>query len=390
MEICNIKKCTGCGMCSNICSTNAISLIRMHNDFYYPTIDEKKCINCKLCIQKCPVNIEKRNITNIKKVIAGWNKDRYVRKISSSGGIFSLLAKEIIKNNGVVIGASWDENFKLEHCVIDKIEDIKKLRGSKYVQSNTGDIYKKIKIILETGKKVLFSGTPCQNHALKQFLNKEYENLYQIDLVCHGVPSQEMLKRHLREINPQNKKIEEINFRYKDPYWDYSYVYVKFSDGDFYQKLTIDDAYFNLFNIGYSLRDSCNQCNYTSIYRYSDITLADFWDYSPKSFKMRDYQKGISLILLNSIKGEEIFKMIKQNLNYKEDSLINAKNGNKALREPFIVPEEKKKLFWKAYCEGMSINELELRFTGHPFRLPKLLGLRRLKNRLKWVKYFGK
>ena len=387
-NICDYQSCTGCGMCTNICPVKAIQMKEGINHFIFPKIDQSKCIDCGLCIKRCPANEKESNQNDVKNVYAAWNKDKTVRSQSSSGGVFTLLAKKIIECGGVVVGCSWTEEFHVKHIMIERLEDIYKLRGSKYVQSEIGDIYKRIKDKLNDGKIVLFSGTPCQNHALKNFLGKNYDKLYQIDLVCHGVPSNNMWMKYLKEINKDNKCIKNISLRRKekDKYWDYPFVSIKYKDGSEYNERTLYDPYFNLFNVGYSLRESCHHCKYTSTYRTGDITLADFWAYKLKKFKMRDYQKGISLILINSNKGEELFELLKGYIIWDEDTLQSAKNGNKCLSKPFEIDEIKQAEFWEDYNGGKSIENLDEKYTKHVFKLPNLLALRRIKNRFRWLK----
>ncbi|NLK92419.1 MAG: 4Fe-4S binding protein [Bacteroidales bacterium] len=385
MKICDYSVCTGCGACANICPTQAIKMTIGLHDFIYPHINNELCCNCGLCSARCPANAKPINSCNVNKVYAAWNKNKQVRANSSSGGVFNIIAEKIISDFGVVAGAKWTNNFHPEHCLIENKEKLFLLNGSKYVQSDTANIYSEVKDALKKGKNVLFSGTPCQNHALKSYLGKEYNNLYQIDLVCHGVPSYDMLCRHICEIKSSINKVVDIKFRYKNPYWDYCSVKIDFTDGSSYVKYTSDDSYFTLFNIGYSLRDSCRQCKYTNTYRYGDITLGDYWGYSPNSSKMRDFQKGISLILVNSLKGEEILDRIKGDLIIEPSTLNQAIKGNRSLKMPFSPPEGEVNEFWIDYENGMTVDELCKKYVPTPYVVPKLLWLRRLKRKYKWV-----
>ena len=316
MEICDLRHCTGCGMCSNLCPKNAITMKKGEHGFTYPHIDGDKCINCGLCIKKCPANTEKQTECTMKNVYAAWNVARDTRKKSTSGGVCSLLENEILKDGGAIVGVKWDADFHAKHSIAFDEQQAEMFRGSKYVQSDTGNIYIRVKELLENGKKVLFTGTPCQVAALKSFLGKDYSGLFTVDLVCHGVPSYDCFKRFLNEISGEyNNKITNVRLRYKSPYWDYCSVRIDFEDGTDYRKYTVDDPYFTLFNIGYSLRESCHTCKYTSSHREGDITLADFWGYQPSCFKMRNYNKGISVLAANSDKGIDLFDKIKNSLN---------------------------------------------------------------------------
>lgn len=384
MEICDLHHCTGCGMCSNICPTNAIEMEDGKHGFIYPHINGDKCINCGLCRKKCPANAEKQIECTMKRVYAAWSTDKKNRQNSTSGGIFSLLAKAVLQGGGAVIGVRWGKDFCPEYAVALDDKQVAAFRGSKYVQSNTGDIYRKAKQLLEDGKEVLFAGTPCQVDALKAFLGKSYTNLFTIDLVCHGVPSYECFKKYLDEVS-NKKQIVGVNLRYKSPYWDYCSVRIDFKDGTHYQKYTVDDPYFTLFNIGYSLRDSCHKCKYATVHRVGDITLADFWGYQPSGFKMRNYNKGVSLVAVNTSKGDELFGRIKGSLNYELTTKDAAMRTNKSLSEPYDLPKERLSAFWEGYEHGEFIEQLCAKHVTSPFRLPPLLLLRRLKKRYSWI-----
>lgn len=387
MEICKSELCTGCGMCSNICPTNAISMQKKEHGFIYPVVNTELCVNCGLCYNKCPANKDVEPGDTVQRIFAAWNKDKKIRKKSTSGGIFTLLALKILHAGGAVAGVKWNHEFKAMHCIIDTPNELYLLNGSKYVQSDTNTIYHDIKCKLEKGISILFSGTPCQNHALQLYLGKDYTNLFQVDLVCHGVPPQDMLDKYLKELKRIIKydAVSDIRLRYKDPYWDYCKVRIDFSDKPYYAKFTVDDPYFTLFNIGYSLRERCHTCKYTSMHRYGDITLADFWGYTPHNFKMRDYNKGISLVMLNSKKGIDLFDSVKHNLNLEESTYKKALTSNKSLYEPFSLPNDRLIDFWNDYENGWGFEDLRKKYVPKPFCIPNLLYLRRLKKKYGWI-----
>lgn len=385
MEICNSTSCTGCGMCSNICPVNAITMKIGKNDFVFPSIDETSCINCQKCVKNCPINQQIDVKTNVRNTYAAWNKNLQVRKQSSSGGMFSSFAEIILNEGGVVVGVAMIE-MEAKHVVISSIAELSMLNGSKYVQSNAGDIYRQVKSYLDENRKVLFSGTPCQNHALRMFLGREYDNLFQIDVVCHGVPSLKMLQRHINEVGG-HRKARDIKFRYKDPFWDYSYVKIDFGDDiETYQQLTVDDDYFHLFNISYSIRSSCHECHYANTVRQGDITLADFWGYRAHNLKMNNYFYGISLVLVNSEKGQEMLDRISSKIQVEEASLEDAKRGQKCLNEPFSLPDSSLSSFWNDYNAGMQISELSKKYCPEKFEVPRHLRLNHLKARFAWIK----
>ena len=387
MEICKTELCTGCGMCTNLCPKKAITMHKGLHGFIYPTINEELCINCGLCNSRCPANQNTPSETNVKQFLAAWNRDIKVRKRSTSGGIFTILAEQILSCDGVVAGVKWDNNFCATHCIIESLDELYRVNGSKYVQSDTNSIYHDVKKVLSSGGKVLFSGTPCQNHALTMFLGKDYDNLIQVDLVCHGVPTYEMLNKYLDELKQSENgdAVSTVQLRYKHPYWDFCTVHVDFENGKQYEKLTVDDPYYTLFNIGYSLRERCRSCKYASLHRYGDITLADFWSFTPHDFKMGDYNKGVSLVMLNSEKGAELFDSIKDKTNYEVSTIDKAKSSNKSLSEPFSLPDDQVQNFWLDYENGNSVNDLCKKYVPNPYKVPNMINLRRLKRRYGWI-----
>lgn len=335
-NISKVKKnqCTGCGACKNVCPYDAITMLPDTYGFLYPNVDLNKCINCNLCLNSCPtLNIHNQNDRNYVCKVAMANDN--IRKISSSGGIFSLLAEFILSNNGVVIGAAFEESTIVKHIIIDKIEDLNKLRGSKYVQSAINDIYTKVKEILNSNKLVLFSGTPCQIAGLYSFLNKSYSNLYTVDIMCHGVSSQGMFDKYLSE-NFKDEKINYISFRDKVNGWNYEFSLKIATDKKEYCIPYQESSYYSLFLNGISLRKSCYNCKYATLPRIGDITLGDFWEI--KSFNTRfDDNLGTSMVLLNNKKGEDLYFNITDKLKLNENISIEiAKKGNGTLTHPTL------------------------------------------------------
>ena len=224
--------CTGCFACANVCPKDAICLTSNFEGFYYPHIDNDKCVNCGLCDKVCPVLFPVQTYT-MKRAYFGWTNDDTIRKDSSSGGLFYIMATQVLKENGTVYGASfnYDGIVRLE-CHSTQDVSLKELMKSKYVQSYIGFAYRDIKRDLKLGLKVLFCGTPCQVAGLKSFLGMEYKNLILIDFVCHGVPSMDLLQKHLEYLNIKN--VVEINFRPKNIGWydDFEIRYKKCSSSD--------------------------------------------------------------------------------------------------------------------------------------------------------------
>ncbi|MDU4892220.1 MAG: Coenzyme F420 hydrogenase/dehydrogenase, beta subunit C-terminal domain [Clostridium sp.] len=330
----NKIECSGCYACANICPKNCISMTQDDEGFWYPKVDKKKCINCDLCVKVCPIINDEDKGKYIKseyekKVYAARNLDSNIRLNSSSGGVFTLLAEEVLNNDGIVIGAAFNEKFEVNHQIIRKKEDLNKVRGSKYVQSKIGDIYKEVRVELEKEKLVLFTGTPCQIEGLKNFLNKNYENLITQDIICHGVPSPLVWNQYLKFIGKKSKsKIESISFRSKNEGWRLFSLAFKFKD-KFIAKNIEEDFYLIAFQNNIDLRPSCYACKAKGEIRLSDITLADFWGIENSSLKVDD-NKGTSLVILNTIKGKIIFEKISKYLELEETNLRTATYNNKS------------------------------------------------------------
>lgn len=308
--ICERYLCTGCGACFNKCPQSAIYMQEDEEGFLYPIIDSEKCTDCGLCKKTCPVcnaTFENDKTPNYTALNA---KDNIRLNKTSSGGAFTLIAEYIIRNGGYVCGAYVNEDLFVKHIIINEIEDIVKLRGSKYVQSEMGTCYKDIKTLLKQNKKVFFVGTPCQVSGLKLFLQNEYNNLITADLVCHGVPPQKLLNKYLKELNlDNNEKILDINFRDKKYGWgDFSFS-IKTNKRTLINIKT-EDAYLLAFLENLSLRKSCGNCKFACIPRQGDFSLADFWNIKKIDKSFYD-KKGTSLILLNNEKAKELYKNVK-------------------------------------------------------------------------------
>lgn len=282
VSILNKNRCCACSACEQICPQNAISMERDALGFSYPKVKTDLCINCGLCDNVCP--IKKENETRIpSKVYALKNKDLNKRKESSSGGVFSCLAYDVIKNGGIVYGAAFDKDWNVNHTRVDSVEDIDQLRGSKYVQSKLNDTFKQVKKDLKANRKVLFSGCPCQVAGLKSFLKKNYSNLTTVDVVCHGVPNPRIWEEYLKEEKDFEKSsIEKINFRDKSTGWkEYSFALTlkKNDSGQIYEKKikAWSHTYMQLFLHDFITRQSCHSCHFRNGKSGADMTLCDFW-----------------------------------------------------------------------------------------------------------------
>jgi len=295
------SECANCGACYNSCPTNSI-YIKSDELFYCLSIDLEKCIKCGTCVVNCPV-IQKTHDGHLPLAAYGaWNKDVTVIQNSSSGGVFWELAQKILGQGGVVYSAVYDENYKSVVFKSTDQVDLRKMQKSKYTESAVGLTYREIKDILQSGRTVMFCGTPCQAYGLRTYLGKEYDNLLICDFSCGGVPSHEIYCRYIEELEKKyNSKVRNIDFRPKTHGWERHSILVEFKNGKRYNKLAMLDGYFRLFLDGrLTVRDSCISCSFNELHA-SDITLADFWKHEKISKMTND--KGISLVLCNTAKG---------------------------------------------------------------------------------------
>lgn len=294
------SKCCGCTACLSVCPKQCISMIEDKEGFLYPMVDITKCIDCGLCEKTCPV-IDHSESNKPLQIFAAYNRDEDIRKKSSSGGIFTLLAEKIISEGGVVFGARFVENFNVRHDYTETVGELAKFRGSKYLQSRMLDNYTNVKRFLDADRKVLFSGTPCQIAGLKHFLRKPYENLLTVDCVCHGVPSPMAWQSYLKDydITPA-----EVSFRDKKESWKRYNVTISGKEGRCQSAPYTENVYMNVFLSDLSLRPSCYDCPAKAGRSKSDITLGDFWGIERISPKFDD-DRGCSLLMVNTESGEK-------------------------------------------------------------------------------------
>lgn len=327
------KNCTGCYACSSICPYHCIAMEVDSEGFWYPKVDRDKCVECKMCINVCPT-INKIKIERNPIAYACINKDENVRFQSSSGGIFTLIAEKVIDNGGIVFGVEFDKEFKVVHNYIENKESLYKFRGSKYLQSIIGESYRKVKEFLDEGREVLFSGTPCQIGGLKAYLGKQYKNLFCIDIICHGVPSPKVWKKYITyHENIVNSQIRKVNFRSKCEGWKRYAISLLFENGVKYVQTFNKDLYMTAFLRDICLRPSCYTCEFKTLHRQSDITLADFWGIQNILPKLDD-DKGTSLVFINSSNGQYMFDQIKNNMLYREVDIESAVFYNSSAIQP--------------------------------------------------------
>lgn len=312
IEILEKEKCSGCSACFPICPTNAITMEYDEEGFLYPLVNHEKCTNCGLCSKVCPeLNFNFNN--NPSPICYAMQAKDEIRQVSSSGGMFTILADYVFERGGFVCGVAFNKNknWKVEHIIIDNKEDLYKLRGSKYVQSDKKDIFKQIKELLGKDKYVLFSGCPCEVAGLKNFLRKDYDKLILVDLLCGSVESPKIWEKYLKE-NFFDKKVKEIKFRDKNSFGWALQFNVYFENGNSYREVAWKNEYCRFYESKIMSRKSCYKCSFSSLPRVGDITIGDFWDID-RYDKRLDDRKGTSLILSNNSKGDTLLKEIKRN-----------------------------------------------------------------------------
>lgn len=330
MQVTENKLCTGCRMCEKICPVQAIHMVENEEGFIYPEIDNNKCIKCNLCKRKCPQNEDEMKKNKDQIIMAVKNKESIEAKKSTSAGVSHVIAKEAIKKGYVVFGCVMDKELNVYQKQIDKIEDLDLIRGSKYVFSDTKDTFLQAKQLLEEDKKVLYIGTPCQISGLKACLGKNYDNCITIDIVCHGVPSLKLFKTYIKNLEKKfNSRIIKYEFRNKDKVeWGRFCSKVCTNEKDYYINADFDPYYYNFLK-GTTYRESCYNCKYANFERQADITLADFWGIEKVDKTFFD-KNGVSLVIVNSIKGKKCLKEIEEYVEIKNYSKEDAskKNGN--------------------------------------------------------------
>lgn len=328
------ERCTGCGACVNFCPQSCIAMREDAEGFAYPVIDRERCSGCNLCEVVCPAlsgPVENRNFPP--QVKAAWSLHEEVRWQSTSGGIFTELAAECIRQGGAVAGARYTETHAVEHCLIQSADEIALLRQSKYVQSRKGWIYRQVKQRLDAEQAVLFVGAPCEVSALLKYLQKPYGHLLTCDFICLGANSPKVYRKFLATLEKRyGAKVKRVWFKNKTYGWNRFSTKVEFENGTFYLR----DRYHDFFMRGYIgerhlyMRPCCAQCQYRSIPRVADITLADFWGVADKNPRL-DADKGTSLVLLNSARGAEWFERIQSSIFAADCALEDAVPGNRAL-----------------------------------------------------------
>lgn len=335
------NKCTGCTACASACPKGCIVMIADEDGFGYPKVDDAGCINCGLCEKSCPVVSSLARNMKLPTAYAAYSKDEPMRLQSSSGGLFTELANAVLARDGVVYGAAYDEDFRVVHICAEDESSLADLRGAKYAQSELRDTFLQIRKTLESGRQVLFSGMPCQVGGLKAYLRKDYENLISVDFVCHGVPSPMVWEKYVESLGD----VRSINIRAKDTGWSrYRYCHRVENEGGLRLIPNGESLYMKLFVGNYINRESCADCEFKGYSRCSDLTIGDFWgiwDITPEM----DDDKGTSVVLCQSERGEQLLHELESRLVMKQVSLEEASHENGAmLRSLHVHPKRQEAL----------------------------------------------
>lgn len=302
-------ECCGCMACVNVCPKDIIGIRKDILGFSYPhIINSENCINCNQCNTVCPCKNQNKYSSNVGEVLCAYNKDDNERVFSSSGGIFPLLCKRVLKEGGVCYGVSFQNDFQTHFQRVDRLEELHYILSSKYTEADMGLIYRQVKADLLDGKQVVFSGSPCQTHALKNYLGRDYTNLLLIDLFCYGIPSTEVWKKWLLHISNGRQPVF-VDFRDKTHGWHNYSLRIDFSDGTSYCEPKAHDKYIATFSKGAYIRKSCYNCQLKAFPRVSDITLGDFQELK-EVFPEAIPDKGWSMVKINSDRGKEAFDSI--------------------------------------------------------------------------------
>ena len=332
-----VLNCSSCAACANVCACSAISMQLNADGFYRPVIDAEKCVECGACERACPWNksVENPNVADVSpKTVAAYAKDEAVRLQSSSGGIFTVLAERILDDGGVVVGVAQTAPTRFGHIVVDNKADVAKLRGSKYVQADVGLVYREVRSLLKTGRKVLFSGTPCQVAGLYAVLGNAATSadLFTVDVVCHGSPSVKVFEKYVAEIeNDKSALVKSTRFRDKRNGWRLYSMTSSLStiSGDCFQisETLRENRFMRVFLQNICLNTSCADCHYGKLPRIADITLGDYWNIAQFHPEMDD-DKGISVVLLSTAHGLSLFKSVEGKLSVCASKVEKAIAGN--------------------------------------------------------------
>lgn len=376
------NQCCGCSACVSVCPKECLTLNADKNGFLQVKLSKHNCIECGLCEKVCPVLNQREEKELEIEAFAVKNTEESQRKNSSSGGVFIALANQVIEEGGVVCGAKFDKDFHLIHDFAQTKEELKPLMGSKYLQSDMKDCYKKVKNYLLQERLVLFVGTPCQVMGLKLYLKKEYDNLLAVEVVCHGVPSPLVWEKYLEEVCKRKKislnEIENISFRNKDKSWRVFNLKIEGKEKTILKESLHDNLYMRGFLQNLFLRQSCHNCPAKNFNSMADISLADYWSIDRFHPEIDD-NKGVSAMILYNKKIKLDFNKLfldfkKLKLDFKNTTLRNILETNTALVKS-AKPHPRREEFFDTMQEKGLLNLKQ--YVGEPT-------LKKIKRKTRW------
>jgi coenzyme F420-reducing hydrogenase beta subunit len=358
----DVYSCYGCKACKDICPVSAITMVPDKEGFWYPVIDDHKCIHCNLCRKVCIYRkFEKDEPSEVyPQVYASYHKDETVHTESTSGGMFVPMYRYMLSIGGKVVGVRYDEDMRVIYDIADTEEGCKAFCGSKYVAPDSENIKPRVKKLLEEGTPVLFSGNPCQIAGLRNYLNKDYPNLYTVDIICHGVPSPKVFEKYINYLQERyNSKVIDFQFRNKIRGWSKPYILVKFESGE----VLLEPAASNNFNRAFLSnniqRPCCYTCEFAGLKRsVGDLTIGDYWGIEKQHPELMD-ERGVSIIKINNEKGSEFFKHIEDQLLLKETTYEQAYNANH--KKPMNLVLKRNQLM--SQIDEVEINSLLLSYN---------------------------
>ncbi len=375
-----MKSCTGCEACASICPMHCIDMKPNSDGFFYPVIDDDKCIKCKKCIKTCPNNSTLK--TGMGDFYMGWHKDEEVLLNSSSGGAFTAIADLILEQGGIVFGAWFNETeHTVQHIGIERANDLGKLRLSKYFQGRINDCYSIAAGELNKGRQVLFTGTGCQIAGLYMYLGRNYENLLTVDILCHGITSKKVIDAYIKSKERKyKKKVKSYKFRLKPSDSDWmngggTKMKLEFEDGSKIIEEKNTDTFFVGFNKYLFLRESCYECKYCGTDRVADITLADYWGVDLSKIPDKQRKNGVSLIVANSDKGSAIIAELSRDMIINTADRERAIAANQAFREPSSKNDRREEFFLKV--DSFDFDELVHKYNRKIYlklKIRKMLG----------------
>lgn len=365
----NIEECCGCGVCRNACIRECIEMIPDVEGFVYPHIDKNRCVECGVCLKVCPV-LNRREIVNDDAcAFLVRNRDKQLRLSSTSGGAFPAIASYILDRGGYVFGVEFDEKFHVRHSYIDSYDDIVRFNRSKYVQSDMGLMYRKVKEILEKDNFVLFTGTPCQCEGLFCYLKKDYDKLYTMDLFCKGVPSPKVWETYLGFHQARNSSgISQIRFREKTYGYGSATMHVVYNDGREYDEPYDVDPMLLFYNKELISRPSCYQCKFKGKSKRCDFTVGDYF-YIAGAAPSMDDGAGVTVLCVNTLKGRKAFEAISRKLDvvaldYENDNVLNA---GMMVNSP--ISNDRRNDFFRDLNDGMGMIALQRKYYPYTFKL---------------------